>query len=62
MVEEKIRKKKCDLINYLYDIFEDSGKRRIVKDNVITILMNGRDKVAETMDDINNKPISYIVI
>ncbi len=50
-VEDPIRKKRCDFRNYLHDINEDPTKRKIVKNDVVSEIMNGRDKVLETKNN-----------
>ncbi len=57
-VEDPIRKKRCDFRNYLHDINEDSTKRKIVQNDVIAEIMNGRDKVLETKNTIKSEPVN----
>ncbi len=43
--EDPVRKKKCDLQNYLYGIHDDPSKRRIVRDEIKLIFRTNCDKI-----------------
>ena len=44
--------KKINIKNHLYDIKEDTNKKKIAKDEVISELINGREKIFETKKSI----------
>ena len=52
---------KINIKNYLYNIKDNSKKRKIIKNEIISELINGRDKILETKKYIRNNIINYLI-